>query len=500
LKYCKKITIILRPMKKLVKSFAVLILTGMIGGVAGVYFYKLAEKKNWISVNEGTPSKFANYTFKNVTSPSFDFAEVSEVIIPAVVHITTKIEAPKQERRNSQPQSPEDFFQFFNQPNFNVPQAGSGSGVIISSDGYIVTNNHVIDNSNEIKIILNDKRTFDAKVIGFDYQTDLAVLKIEAKDLSFLQFGNSDNLRIGEWVVAGGNPFNLNSTITAGIVSAKARNLNLLQRQYAVESFIQTDAVVNPGNSGGALVNIAGELIGINTAIATQTGAYEGYAFAIPSNLVKKVIEDIMKFGKVQRGLLGIQIGEVTQEVANNNDLDKIQGVLVAGVMENSAAGDAGIKKNDIITKVNDKTVNSMPELQELISRNRPGDKVNLTILRKGKEMQFKVILKDSRGNSEIVSNSKNIDEKILGADFDVISIEEQKKFDIDNGVKVTAVRNGKFKESGIQKGFIITKIDKKNVSKTEDIYDILNSTQGGVLVEGINADGTKGYYGLNLE
>ena len=487
-------------MKKLLKNFAVLLLTGMIGGITGVYMYKLAEKKNWISANENTPSKFASYTFRNITSPTFDFSEVSQVVIPAVVHITTKIEPPKAEKRNNQSQSPMDFFQFFDQPNFNVPQAGSGSGVIISSDGYIVTNNHVIENSNDIKVILNDKRTFDAKVVGYDYQTDLAVLKIDAKDLSFLQFGNSDNLKIGEWVIAGGNPFNLNSTITAGIVSAKARNLNLLQRQYAVESFIQTDAVVNPGNSGGALVNVAGELIGINTAIATQTGAYEGYAFAIPSNLVKKVLEDIMKFGKVQRGLLGIQIGEVTQEVANTNDLDKIQGVLVAGVMENSAAEDAGIKKNDIITKVNDKIVNSMPELQELISRNRPGDKVSLTILRKGKEIQFNVILKDNRGNAQIVSNTKNIDEKILGADFDIISVEELKKYYIDNGVKVIAVRNGKFKEAVIPKGFIITKIDKKKVSKTEDIYEILNSAHGGVLVECINTDGTKGYYGLNLE
>ena len=285
----------------------------------------------------------------------------------------------------------------------------------------------MIENSNEIRVILNDKRSYDAKVIGYDYQTDLAVLKIDAKDLSFLQFGNSDNLKIGEWVIAGGNPFNLNSTITAGIVSAKARNLNLLQRQYAVESFIQTDAVVNPGNSGGALVNVSGELIGINTAIATQTGAYEGYAFAIPSNLVKKIVDDLIKFGKAQRGLLGIQIGEVTQEIANSNDLAKIEGVLVVSVMENSAAEDAGIKKNDIITKVNDVVVNSMPELQELISRNRPGDKVNLSILRKGKEMQINVVLKDSRGNAQIVSNSKSIDEKILGADFDIISEDELK-------------------------------------------------------------------------
>jgi Do/DeqQ family serine protease len=487
-------------MKKALKNFGILLIAGMIGGITGITIYKFAQNKNWISDENSIPSKFANYSIKNITSPTFDFSEVSQLVIPAVVHITTKIEAPKMEQRNEQPQSPFDFFQYFDHPNFNVPQAGSGSGVIITSDGYIVTNNHVIENSEDIKVILNDKRTFNAKVVGFDYQTDLAVLKIDAKDLSFLQFGNSDNLKIGEWVIAGGNPFNLNSTITAGIVSAKARNLNLLQRQYAVESFIQTDAVVNPGNSGGALVNVAGELIGINTAIATQTGAYEGYAFAIPSNLVKKIVDDILKFGKAQRGLLGVQIGEVTQEVAETNDLTKIQGVLVAGVMDNSAASDAGIKKNDIIIKVNDKNVNSMPELQELISRNRPGDKVNLTILRKGKEMQFDVILKDNKGNSQIVSNSKNIDEKILGADFDIISLQELKKYDLENGIKVSAVRNGKFKESGIPKGFIITKIDKKKVTKTEDIFEILNSSQGGVLIEGINPDGTKGYYGLNLE
>lgn len=287
-------------MKTTLKKIAVLIIAAMIGGFAAVGAYKLFEHKNLFYADNSVPGRYARYNIGNITVPSFDFSAVSELVTPTVVHIKTTIEAKK----NDNPQQgnePFDPFEFFNH-GFQVPQGpqeASGSGVIISDDGYIITNNHVIENADNIEVVLNDKRSFKAEIIGRDQQTDLALLKIKASGLPYSGYGNSDSLRVGEWVIAVGNPFNLTSTVTAGIVSAKGRNLNLLKKEYAIESFIQTDAAVNPGNSGGALVNIRGELIGINTAIASENGQYVGYSFAIPSNIVRKVIGDILKFGKV---------------------------------------------------------------------------------------------------------------------------------------------------------------------------------------------------------
>lgn len=483
-------------MKDILKKALLLIVSGVIGGFMGIVLYASFTKNTSNSDNQNIPGKLANYTVEKVELPTFDFSYIAEKINSTVVHVKTKTEASQRELGIPKNHP---FYEFFEPYGYNMPRMGSGSGVIISEDGYIVTNNHVIDKADEIQVSLNDKRSFDAKVIGRDPQTDLAVIKIDAEDLPFLNYGNSDNLKVGEWVLAIGNPFNLNSTITAGIVSAKARNINLLNREYSIESFIQTDAAINPGNSGGALVNISGQLVGINTAIASRSGAYEGYAFAIPSNLVTKVVEDIMEFGKVQRGYLGIRISEVTEEIADEEKLDKIMGVYVFGVMENSAAEKAGLKKGDIITKINDKEVNSTPELQEFVSRNRPGDEINVTYIRKGKENNVVAKLRDQKGNTEIMDVEESEVEDMLEAEFEELSYKELREMGIPNGVKVTKLYNGKFKDAGIPKGFVITRIDKQKIEDIDDIYAIVKDAKDGILIEGVNPDGSKGYYGLGI-
>jgi len=483
-------------MKNVWKQLIMLVIAGIIGGITGIGIYRIAGNNADFSFSGNDNGKYARYTVDRIALPTFDFSEIADRINPTVVHIKTKVEA------SEKPSAPFDnpFFEFFDPKMFQYPQQGSGSGVIVTEDGYIVTNNHVIADATDIEVTLSDKRTFKAKVIGKDPQTDLAVISINAKDLTPLPFGNSEELRVGEWVLALGNPFNLESTITAGIVSAKARSIGILGRGSSVESFIQTDAAVNPGNSGGALVNVEGKLVGINTAIASQTGTYEGYAFAIPSNLVYKVYSDIIKYGKVQRGMLGISIQEVTQQIADENDLKKIQGVYVADVLEDGAAKSAGIKKGDIIIKINDKEVNSVPALQETVSMNRPGDKIKVIALRNGKEMEFTATLKDQKGNTKIVEDKTEEIRNNLGAEFAVASKTELAKFGLENGVKVTSVGNGKLKAAGITKGFIITRIDKKKVYTIEDVYEFLSASEGGVLIEGVEPDGSKGYYGFGME
>lgn len=315
-----------------------------------------------------------------------NFTDAAEQSVGAVVHVMTTF---RQQRYSTI------YEYFFGTPRQQqAPEAmGSGSGVILSEDGYIVTNNHVIQNADEISVTLNDKRTFKARRVGTDPSTDIALLKIEAKDLPTLRFGNSDDLKVGEWVLAVGNPFNLTSTVTAGIVSAKARNINILQADMRIESFIQTDAAVNPGNSGGALVNTNGELIGINTAIASRTGSYAGYSFAVPSAIVEKVVADLREYGSVQRAVLGVQIADITSELQQRFNLSSLSGTLIAGVIQGSAADKAGLKPGDIITYVEGKPTNSVAEFQEIISRRRPGDEVTMQLLREKKTVTVTVRL-----------------------------------------------------------------------------------------------------------
>lgn len=370
---------------------------------------------------------------------------------------------------------------------------GVGSGVIISPEGYIVTNNHVVDEADDITVVLNDKREFKAKLVGTDPSTDIALIKIDATGLPTLKFSNSDNLRLGEWVLAVGNPFNLTSTVTAGIVSAKSRDIGINPDQMRIESFIQTDAAVNPGNSGGALVNIRGELVGINTAIASQTGSYSGYSFAIPSNIVQKVVADLKEYGDVQRALLNVSIKDVDAGIAKEHNLDKIEGVFVGEVLPGGAAELAGIKDNDVIISVDNTGVNSMAELQEQIGKHRPGDKVIVEVKRDNKKKQFNVTLRNKHGDTDIVKGDDSGD--IFGAKFVEISGRDKEELGVRYGVKINDLGNGKFKDAGIKKGFIITQVNKNAVSDVEELKRIIKNSRGGILVEGIYPNGEVAYY-----
>jgi Do/DeqQ family serine protease len=390
-------------------------------------------------------------------------------------------------------------YEFFYGDRYREPEPvlGFGSGVIISDDGYIVTNNHVVENSEKISITLNDKREFDAKLIGFDPSTDLALLKINANDLPHIEYGNSDNLKIGEWVLAVGNPFNITSTVTAGIVSAKGKNLGIIQDNYRIESFIQTDAAVNRGNSGGALVNIRGELVGINTAIVSPSGGYAGISFAIPVSIVQKVISDLIEFGAVQRAFLGVTISEVTSNLVKEKGLDKIEGVYVTDVRAGGAAKTTGIAAGDIILKINDVDVSSPAELTEQVNRYRPGDKVTVLIKRNGKTKQFEVTLRNLQGDTKVVKSATY--DTILGAKLVELDSNEKKELGIGNGVKVSELSTGKLRAEGVREGFIITRINNKSVETVEEVRKILESSKGGIYIEGIYPNGVVAYYAFGL-
>lgn len=442
-----------------------------------------------------------------------DFTSIAEKVKDAVVHISSV--STMEERRTYDPFEEyfdDPFYKFFfgprnrKQPKRETPREyrrGTGSGVIISEDGYIITNNHVVKEADKIEITLLDKRKYVAEVIGVDPTTDIALLKIDEDDLPKLQFFDSDQTKVGEWVMAVGNPFNLNSTVTAGIVSAKGRSIQILNENYAVESFIQTDAAINPGNSGGALVNLRGELLGINTAIASPTGAYAGYGFAVPSNIVKKVIEDLMKYGVVQRGFLGVMIREMNADLAEEKDLEVTNGVLVDSLTQSSAAREAGIEKNDVILSVDGVKVNSVPKLQELIARKRPGDQVNIRVNRSGKELDYNVVLYNQKGNEEIVeASSLSSVEEYLGVELEDLDSETARKLDIVGGVRIAKLSKGKIKEAtNVKPGFIITKVDDRIVRNKKQLLSYLKSKKGGVLIEGRYENYPGEYYfGLGME
>lgn len=473
----------------------------------------------------GTPVKGAVLTVdENNEIVPLDFTAVAKEVMDAVVHIKSTQSAYAS--RNPQPYRilPDPFRDFFGRDPFEQffglpdqgrkyryespkqqnPQlrVGTGSGVIINEEGYIVTNNHVIDNADDIEVTLHDNRTFKATVIGTDPSTDLALIQIKEMGLPYLPLVNSDDVNVGEWVLAVGNPFNLNSTVTAGIISAKSRNINILRDQYAIESFIQTDAAINPGNSGGALVNLQGGLVGINTAIASPTGAYAGYGFAVPSNIVNKVVEDLLKYGVVQRGYLGISIRGVDGNLVKEKELEVTAGVFVDSLMENSAALEAGMKAGDVILEVDEIEVKSAPELQEIIARHRPGDEVKVKIARGSKRIDLKVQLKNRDGEVKFLANNKDEILNILGAEFEELDARTARKLNIDGGVKVKKIFAGKLKRhTDMREGFIITKVDRRTVGTVDDLANILKNKNGGVLIEGIYEElpGVQ-YYAFGLE
>lgn len=455
----------------------------------------------------GTPTSKAVYTLndKGELKP-LDFVSVSEKVIPAVVHIkSTQLTASKS-LPQGHPFMDEDMMEQFFGPQFRQgspqPQVGTGSGVIISENGYIVTNNHVIEGASDIEVSLHDNRVFKARLVGTDPTTDLAVLEIKADNLQPIAYTNSDEVKIGEWVMAVGNPFSLNSTVTAGIVSAKGRNINILREQYAIENFIQTDAAINPGNSGGALVDLNGALVGINTAIASPTGSYSGYGFAVPSNIVNKVVNDLIEYGMVQRAVLGISIRNVDGNLAKEKGLTTNKGVFVEGMMEKSAAAKSGIKEGDVIIAINEKEINNVPELQGSIAQYRPGDKVSVTYLRGKETKKTEVMLTSREGRAELSQKEEQTLLGSLGAEFMDVEKSMAEKLKINGGVQVKKLGTGKLsRESQLREGFIITHVDKQEVRNTKELEKALNGKTGGVLLEGVYPDIPGRYfYGLGLE
>ncbi len=438
----------------------------------------------------------------NVRDVPMDFTSIAKNAMDAVVHIRAK-QTVKTAGKSPYQELPDVFKYFFGpgmpQNQQQMPpqvRMGSGSGVIINQEGYIVTNNHVVANADELEVILTDNRNYQAKVIGVDPSTDLALIQIKEEDLPTIPLVNSDNIEIGEWVVAIGNPFNLNSTITAGIVSAKGRNINILKGQAAIESFIQTDAAINPGNSGGALLNMQGGLVGINTAIASPTGAYSGYGFAVPSNIVNKVVEDLLEYGAVQRGYLGVMIRSLTGQFAEEKDIDVTEGVYIDSVMAESAAAKAGIREGDVVTKVDGEEVVKSSELQEKIARKRPGDEVNITLIRNGKTQQYEVVLQSREGRTEIVSRESGEALAMLGAEFKTLPGDIASELEIDGGVKVTKLHAGKLRrQTDIKEGFIITRINGQKVTSAEELNKKLHNIKGGVMLEGVYEDIPGVYY-----
>ena len=482
-------------MKKILSIF----LFATLGGGAALFINYLILKPTAFenSSKQQSPIRLADLTS---SAGTIDFRAAAEQTVHAVVHIKTKF--------TSQQTYYDPFQGFFGGGSGMqiVPkeQESSGSGVIISNDGYIVTNFHVVQNAEKIEVTLNDKRTYEAELVGTDPNTDLAVLRVQEKGLPFIAYGNSDDVKVGEWVLAVGNPFNLTSTVTAGIVSAKARNINIISGNGsgsgAVESFIQTDAAVNPGNSGGALVNTLGQLVGINSAIATSTGSFSGYSFEFPFNLVLKVVVDLVEFGTVQRGYLGINIKDVDAQLVKEQKLGKLNGVYVVGVLADGAAASAGLDGGDVIVKVGEIFVNNVSELQEQVNNFRPGDKVVVTYVRDSKEKIVNVILKNKNNGAELLKKEdKSMDVESLGAVFETIAPEDMKRLNISNGLRVSKLGSGKLRNSGIREGFIITSVDKNKVSSPDELKKILDNKKGGILIEGLYPNGSRAYYAFGM-
>lgn len=489
-------------MKKVISSLFV----GALGGafaLAGNYYFDQPKTNQVTSYNPyATPTQLTNYSNLAAAANAPDFVASAEKSVNSVVHIKTIVE-----QKNNLAYDPfQDWLFGGRQRQPNMMQ-GSGSGVIISHDGYIVTNNHVVNEATKIEVVLNDKRTYIAELIGTDPNTDLALLRIKEKELPFVNYGNSDDVKVGEWVLAVGNPFNLNSTVTAGIISAKGRNINILEHNSQggslapIESFIQTDAAVNPGNSGGALVSTTGDLVGINTAIASNNGSYQGYSFAIPVNIVKKVVSDLIEYGTVQRAFIGLSIQDIDSKFADEKRIKQLKGVYINGLTQNGAGEEAGIKVGDVVTKIENVSVRSTSELLEQVGKFRPSDKINVTLIRDEKEVILPVVLKNKENSLGIIKKQEVYRTAVnsLGAEFEELNAEDLSKYNITSGVKIAKMMPGKLSNAGIKEGFIITSVDKKKVSTIKDIQNMLETKTGGVLIEGMYPNGMRAYYGFGL-
>lgn len=488
------------------KKVLIIILTGYIAGLLGAatFFYLIKPEllagkdtradipreilvSNYVEpeiepeVKESATPGFPALSRLDVLSESF--TDASRLSTSSVVYIRTVME---REYSNT-------FLEWFFGERPSQSFISTGSGVIYTSDGYVVTNNHVIENADAIEVI-HEKRTYKAELIGSDPSTDLAILKIDGNDLPNIKIGRSRDLEVGEWVLAVGNPFNLTSTVTAGIVSAKGRQINILRTNFPIESFIQTDAAINPGNSGGALVNTKGELVGINTAILSKTGSYAGYGFAVPVDIVSKIVEDLIKYKEVQKAFVGAEITDIDQQLGEELELDNWNGVIIQNLQKGGAADKGGLREGDIIIKLNDQDVRSKGEYEEVISYHSPGDRMDVTYRRSGRTLNTQITLTNVRGTTEIITREIYTSRR-LGADFEVVPKVERNLLKIDHGVRITKIRSGFIKRLSIEEGFIVTHINKVPIKDAESLVDILVKIRGRVYVEGVSKDGVRGYY-----
>ncbi len=469
---------------KNIRNYTLTFLMVVSGALIAIFIYtRYFEKPQIVTVQDTQQLRYASLPV-SAEGNLPDLTYAAEIAVHGVVHIKTQ--SMRGGWSSGNPLL--DFFGYRQEP--QIAQ-GFGSGVILSADGYIVTNNHVIEGAQKIIVVLNDNRELEGRLVGSDPNTDLAVIKIEADNLAWLRYGDSDALRLGEWVLAVGNPFNLTSTVTAGIISAKARNIGINATEYSIESFIQTDAAVNPGNSGGALVNQRGEVVGINTAIASRTGSFAGYSFAVPVTIVRKVVADLKEFGEVQRALLGVAIETVNADVAKEYQLEKIEGIYVKDVIENGAAREAGIRQGDVIIAVGNKKVNTTAELQETVSQYRPGDDVKITVKRNNSEKLFTVTLRNKLGDTGIIRTGN----LVLGSEMEPVTEQDKQRLRINRGLKVAKIGNGKLKEAGVTEGFIITDVNKRPVYEVNEFRRIISGARGGILIEGVYPNGETAYY-----
>jgi Do/DeqQ family serine protease len=483
------------------KNILITVFVGFFSGIGGSYTYQQFMQSNAELVvpvdnsNHKPKKKDANLKLAyfddeastDVPTASMligeDFAEASAKSTPSVVYIKTILE---NEYRGSS------WMELFFEGRTNQ-QVSSGSGVIYTRDGYIITNNHVIDNATRIEVIHN-KRTYQAEVIGTDPSTDIAVLKVESNNMPAVSLGNSRNLQVGEWVLAVGNPFNLNSTVTAGIVSAKGREINILKSKFPIESFIQTDAAINPGNSGGALVDREGNLVGINTAILSRTGSYAGYGFAVPVDIVTKVVDDIIQYGEVQKAFFGADVVDLNDEIADQLETSELNGVVISYLQRNGAAEKSGLQKGDIIVKIDQETVDSRSDFEELISYRSPGDEINVAYKRNNKLFSARLELTNREGTTSLIMREVFASEA-LGAELESVSRVESDLLDIEGGVKINRVKGGLIKRLGIEEGFVVTAINQRPVRDARELEEILTRVRGRVRIEGVNSKGVKGYY-----
>ncbi|MEM8566890.1 MAG: trypsin-like peptidase domain-containing protein [Bacteroidota bacterium] len=487
------------------KRVLTILVVGFLAGLAGAYTFQILSPPPVLSDDQESNSSNAfvsnaptfekvipssNSTRTTTDIPDNDFILASEASTKSVVYI-----------KNISEYSRRSYFQwFFDQGPQTETRVSSGSGVIFTRDGYIVTNNHVVEDADRLEVDYN-RKTYPATLIGTDPSTDLAVLKVETQGLPEIKIGSSKNLSVGEWVIAVGNPFNLTSTVTAGIVSAKGREINILQGKFPIESFIQTDAAINPGNSGGALVNRAGELVGINTAILSRTGSYAGYGFAVPVDIVNKIVNDLIKYGEVQKAFFGGEVSDYTEKIAERLDLkitDNIEGVLLSYVQNDGAAEKSGLKEGDIILNVGGVTINSRSEFEEELSYRSPGDKVTVGYQRDGRSRNTELTLTNREGTTSILRR-EIITSESLGAQFENVPKVEREILGIDYGVRVFNIGSGLIRRIGIREDFVITDINRNAIDDPEKLVDILERIRGRVIIEGVNNQGREGYYSFYL-